>query len=82
MDQCFVPFISYCFDCHSKLRRYRVEFGYTATKGTEYFVWLLTNIVLTEEYNVMINREELFYVYGSVHHNIFYETTYRCSYMQ
>jgi len=24
----------------------------------------------------------LFYVYGSVHHNIFYEITNRCSYMQ
>ena len=23
-----------------------------------------------------------FYVYGSVHHNIFYEITNRCSYMQ
>ena len=25
---------------------------------------------------------QLFYVYGSVHHNIFYEITNRCSYMQ
>ena len=24
----------------------------------------------------------IFYVYGSVHHNIFYEITNRCSYMQ
>ena len=24
----------------------------------------------------------VFYVYGSVHHNIFYEITNRCSYMQ
>ena len=25
---------------------------------------------------------EVFYVYGSVHHNIFYEITNRCSYMR
>ena len=29
-----------------------------------------------------INTIYIFYVYGSVHHNIFYETTNRCSYMQ
>ena len=28
-------------------------------KGTEYFVSLLTNVVLTEEYNVMANIEDL-----------------------
>ena len=27
-------------------------------------------------------RQREFYVYGSVHHNIFYEITNRCSYMQ
>ena len=27
-------------------------------------------------------HESKFYVYGSVHHNIFYEITNRCSYMQ
>ena len=26
--------------------------------------------------------EGVFYIYGSVHHNIFYEITNRCSYMQ
>ena len=29
-----------------------------------------------------INNISPFYVYGSVHHNIFYEITNRCSYMQ
>jgi hypothetical protein len=51
--------MSCCFDCHSKLRRNRVELGYIAMKGTEYFVWLLTKVVITEEYNVMIDSEEL-----------------------
>jgi hypothetical protein len=38
---------------------YIVELGYNATKGAEYFVWLSTNVVTTEEYNVMVNSEEL-----------------------
>jgi hypothetical protein len=29
-------------------------------KATEYFVWLLANFVLTEEYNIMVNSQELF----------------------
>ena len=28
-------------------------------KGTEYFVSLYTSVVITEEYNVMVNSEEL-----------------------
>jgi hypothetical protein len=28
-------------------------------KGTEYFVSLETSVVITEEYNVMVNSEEL-----------------------
>jgi hypothetical protein len=28
-------------------------------KGTEYFVSLSTSVVITEEYNVMVNSEEL-----------------------
>jgi hypothetical protein len=28
-------------------------------KGTEYFMTLYTNLVITEDYNVTVNREEL-----------------------
>jgi hypothetical protein len=42
---------------HFKARR--VELGYNVMKGTEYFVSLWTSVVITEEYNVMINSEEL-----------------------
>jgi hypothetical protein len=28
-------------------------------KGTEYFVSLQTNVVITEEYNVVVNSDEL-----------------------
>ena len=34
------------------------------------------------KYMKILKTEKLFYVYGSVHHNIFYEITNRCSYMQ
>jgi hypothetical protein len=37
----------------------RVELGYNVMKGTEYFVSLQTNVVITEEYNIMVNSEEL-----------------------
>jgi hypothetical protein len=37
----------------------RVEIGYKATKGTEYFVPLETSAVLTDEYYVIANSEEL-----------------------
>jgi hypothetical protein len=36
-----------------------VELGYNVTKGPEYFVSLYASVVLTEEYNVMINSEQL-----------------------
>jgi len=32
--------------------------------------------------NCINTTSGIFYVYGSVHHNIFYEITNRCSYMQ
>jgi hypothetical protein len=37
----------------------RVELDYNVMTGTEYFVPLYTNIVITEEYNVMVNSKEL-----------------------
>jgi len=33
-------------------------------------------------YYLTTTIKSTFYVYGSVHHNIFYEITNRCSYMQ
>jgi hypothetical protein len=38
---------------------YIFELGYNVMRGTEYFVLLQTNIIVTEEYNVMVNRGEL-----------------------
>jgi hypothetical protein len=35
------------------------ELGYNVMKGTEYFVSLQTSVVITEEYNIMVNSEEL-----------------------
>jgi hypothetical protein len=34
--------------------KYR-ELGYNVMEGTEYFVSLWMNVVITEEYNVMVN---------------------------
>jgi hypothetical protein len=41
--------------------RYRntVELGYNVMKWTEYVVSLLTSVIITEEYNVTVNSEEL-----------------------
>jgi hypothetical protein len=36
-----------------------VELGYNVMKGSEYFVSLQKSVVITEEYNVMVNSEEL-----------------------
>jgi len=36
-----------------------VELGYNGIRGTEYFMSLWTIVVLTEEYNVTVNNEEL-----------------------
>jgi hypothetical protein len=36
---------------------YTVGLGYTVMKGSEYFVSLKTSVVLTEEYNFMVNSE-------------------------
>jgi len=36
-----------------------VELSYNVIKGTEHFVSLQTIVVITEEYNVMVNSEEL-----------------------
>ena len=41
------------------MRTITVEFGYNVMKGTEYFVSLYTSVVITEEYSVMVNSEEL-----------------------
>jgi hypothetical protein len=38
---------------------YVVELGYNVMKGTEYCVLLQTRVVITEQYNVMVNSEEL-----------------------
>ena len=38
---------------------YIVELYYNITKKTEYFMLLKNSVVLTEEYNVMVNDEEL-----------------------
>jgi hypothetical protein len=37
----------------------RVELGYNVMKGTEYILSLKTSVVLTEEYNVVVNSDEL-----------------------
>jgi hypothetical protein len=37
-----------------------VEFGYNIVKGIEYFVLLQTGVVVAQDYNVMVNSEELF----------------------
>jgi hypothetical protein len=36
-----------------------VEPGYNVTKVTEYLVSLQISVLITEEYNVMVNSEEL-----------------------
>jgi hypothetical protein len=41
------------------LKRCTVEVGYNVTKGTEYFVSLQTSVVVTEQWNVIVNSEEL-----------------------
>jgi len=35
------------------------ELGYSFMKVTEHFISLQTNVVITKDYNVMFNREEL-----------------------
>jgi hypothetical protein len=37
----------------------KVELGYNVTKGTGYFFLLQTSVVVTEDYNVKVSREEL-----------------------
>jgi hypothetical protein len=36
-----------------------VELGYNVMKGTEYFVSLQRSVVITKDYNVMVNNDEL-----------------------
>jgi hypothetical protein len=36
-----------------------VELGYDVLKGTDYFMSLYTGVIITEEYNVIVNSEEL-----------------------
>jgi hypothetical protein len=38
---------------------YTVELGYNAMKGTECFVSLQMGVVITENYNFMVNSDEL-----------------------
>ena len=38
---------------------YAFELGYNVMTGTEYFVSLHTSFVLTKEYTVTVNRDEL-----------------------
>jgi hypothetical protein len=42
-------------------RKYKntVKLGYNIIKWSEYFVSLKTSVLVTEEYNIMINSEEL-----------------------
>jgi hypothetical protein len=42
-----------------KYGHYTVQLCYNVTKGMEYFVLLQTSVVLTKEYNVIVNSEEL-----------------------
>ena len=35
------------------------ELGYDVTKGAAHFLSLQTNVVLTEEYNVVVNSKDL-----------------------
>jgi len=42
-----------------KYNHYTVKLCYNVTEGTEYFVLLHTSVVLTKEYNVMVNSYEL-----------------------
>jgi len=35
------------------------ELGYNIMKGTECFVWLLMSVIITEEYNGMVNGDKL-----------------------
>jgi len=35
------------------------ELGYNVMKGTEYFVLLLTSVIVTEEYKVTVNGDKL-----------------------
>jgi hypothetical protein len=51
---------SYCYlYSYTSLLWSTVELGYNVTKGTERFVSLQTNVVITEEYSIMVNSEEL-----------------------
>ena len=51
--------------------------GWIVTCCVLCYVWCLTFGFCRR-----INMTSVFYVYGSVHHNILYEITNRCSYMQ
>ena len=41
---------------HTLTHTSRVQLGYNVIKGTEYFVSLLTSAIITENYNMMVNR--------------------------
>jgi hypothetical protein len=42
-----------------RFHKNRFELGYNVMKGTEYFVSLLTSVVITEDDIVMVNSQEL-----------------------
>jgi hypothetical protein len=44
---------------HTQTYTHKFELGYNVMQGTEYFVSLQTNVLITEECNVMVNSEEL-----------------------
>jgi hypothetical protein len=46
--------MSSLFCCFYYIKIYTTELGYNVTKGTEIFC-----VITTEEYNVMVNSEEL-----------------------
>ena len=56
-----------------------VELAYNFMKTAEIFVSLKTSVVITEEYNVMVNSEELI---GTRISDAIYEVTYKAISLQ
>jgi hypothetical protein len=67
--------------------RFFLSLKYSLFHNSNFFGSCIIHILYTEcdKIKKIIPAPErlvVFYVYGSVHHNIFYEITNRCSYMQ
>ena len=56
---CFVFFFFWSLHYPNNRIKNTVEFSFNVTKRTEYFVSLYTGVVITEEYNVTVNSQEL-----------------------